>query len=62
MIVLPNPCSADFDNDGFVTGDDFDQYVAAFEFGGPDADFDFNGFVTGDDFDAFTTAFVAGCQ
>ena len=26
-------CSSDFDGDGFVTGDDFDAYVLAFEAG-----------------------------
>lgn len=55
------PCPADFDGDGFLTGDDFDVYVAAFEAGSIDADFDGDGFVTGDDFDAFVIAFEAGC-
>lgn len=54
-------CAADFDHDGFVTGDDFDAYVSAFELGDPGADFDHNGFVTGEDFDAFVLAFEAGC-
>lgn len=55
-------CAADFDCNGFVTGDDFDQYVAAFELGAASADFDGNGFVTGDDFDAFVVAFGEGCS
>ncbi len=54
-------CASDFDGDGFVTGDDFDAYVAAFEGGGLEADFDGDGFVTGDDFDAFVAAFESGC-
>ncbi len=54
-------CPSDFDHDGFVTGDDFDQYVAAFEAGGIASDFNHDGFVTGDDFDAYVTAFEAGC-
>lgn len=54
-------CVSDFDGDGFVTGDDFDAYVAIFELGGDDADVDGNGFVTGDDFDAYVLAFEAGC-
>ncbi len=54
-------CAADFDCNGFVTGDDFDQYVAAFELGTPAADFDGNGFVNGDDFDAYVVAFGEGC-
>jgi len=61
VFVRPNPCRADFDNNGFVTGDDFDEYVAAFESGSIDADVDFNGFVNGDDFDAFVSEFVSGC-
>ncbi len=54
-------CPSDFDGDGFVTGDDFDAYVLAFEAGGEPADFDGDGFVTGDDFDAFVAAFEQGC-
>lgn len=54
-------CPADFDHDGFVTGDDFDAFVAAFELGDPAADFDGDTFVTGDDFDAYVAAFEAGC-
>lgn len=54
-------CPADFDHDAFVTGDDFDGFVAAFEAGTSPADFDRDGFVTGDDFDAYVVAFEAGC-
>ncbi len=54
-------CPADFDHDGFVTGDDFDQYNVAFEAGSLTADFDGDGFVTGDDFDAYVQAFEQGC-
>jgi len=54
-------CPSDFDKDGFVTGDDFDAYVAAFELGDLSADFDHDGFVTGDDFDAYVVAFESGC-
>lgn len=32
-IIAPNVCLSDFNFDGFVTGDDFDAYVAAFESG-----------------------------
>jgi len=57
-----NPCCpADFDGDGFLTGDDFDAFVAAFELGDIVSDFDGDGFVTGEDFDAFVAAFEAGC-
>jgi len=54
-------CTADFDADGFLTGDDFDAYVLAFEAGAISSDFDGDGFVTGDDFDAYVVAFESGC-
>jgi len=54
-------CGTDFDRDGFTTGDDFDAFVAAFEFGGLGSDFDGDGFVTGDDFDAYVVSFELGC-
>ncbi len=54
-------CGADFDRDGFTTGDDFDAYVSAFELGDISSDFDGDGFVTGDDFDAYVVSFELGC-
>ena len=54
-------CPSDFDQNGFVNGDDFDSFIAAFEAGSTAADFDHNTFVNGDDFDAFVLAFEAGC-
>lgn len=54
-------CPADFNDDGFLTGEDFDAYVSAFETGGIDADYNGDGFVTGEDFDAFVAAFEIGC-
>lgn len=54
-------CPSDFDQNHFVNGDDFDQFVVAFEAGDIGADFDMNGFVNGDDFDQFIVAFVNGC-
>lgn len=59
--LLTTPCGADFNGDGFVTGDDYDQYVDAFYLGDISADFNRDGFVTGDDFDSFSDAFQAGC-
>lgn len=59
--VLTTVCGADFNGDGFVTGDDYDLYVGAFSLGELQADFNHDGFVTGDDFDGFSEAFVAGC-
>lgn len=55
------PCAADFDADGFVTGLDFDLFVAAFESGQSTADFDADGFVTGADFDLYVAAYESGC-
>jgi hypothetical protein len=56
-----NDCPADFDGDGFITGVDFDLYVAAFESGDPSADFDGDTFVTGVDFDLYVVAYETGC-
>ncbi len=60
--LLVPVCAADFNRDGFVTGDDFDAFAIAFENGVIAAVFDRNGFVTGDDFDEFSDAFVLGCD
>ncbi len=54
-------CPSDYNRDGFVTGEDFDEFIAAFEFGLPEADFNGDTFVTGEDFDGFVDAFVGGC-
>jgi len=54
-------CPADFNMDGFVTGEDFDEFVIEFEAGNASADFNNDTFVTGEDFDGFVDAFVAGC-
>lgn len=59
--IFVNLCLSDFNKDGFVSGEDFDAFVAVFELGDPTADFDGNGFVTGEDFDGFVGAFEAGC-
>lgn len=60
-ITLFDTCLTDFNGDGFVTGDDFDSYVIAFEAGDFASDFNSDGFVTGDDFDGFVAAFELGC-
>ncbi len=54
-------CTADFDQNTFVNGVDFDAFIEAFELGLPAADIDGSGWVNGVDFDTFTAAFVAGC-
>jgi len=56
-----HPCPSDFDRNGFVNGEDFDQFIFYFEAGHIAADFDQNDFVNGDDFDAFAAAFEGGC-
>jgi agmatine deiminase len=61
VTLAKSNCPSDFDNSGFVDGDDFDAFVTAFDAGTDDADFDDSGFVDGDDFDAFVFAFEAGC-
>ena len=60
-ITVTPSCPADFDLDGFLTGDDYDMFVDTFTLGGSAADFNLDGFVNGDDFDAYVVAFEAGC-
>jgi len=59
--MLGRTCEADFDGDGFITGQDFDAFVGMFEAGDLCADFDNDGFLTGIDYDAYVQAFEAGC-
>jgi hypothetical protein len=60
-ILLEKECRADFDGDGFLTFEDVDAFVSAFESGGVSADFNADGFLTFEDFDVFVGAFEAGC-
>ncbi|MBL8761625.1 MAG: hypothetical protein JNL50_10015 [Phycisphaerae bacterium] len=55
------PCLADFNNDGFVNGDDYDAFADAFEAADPAADLNNDNFVNGDDYDMFASAFESGC-
>ncbi|MFO0836085.1 MAG: GC-type dockerin domain-anchored protein [Phycisphaerales bacterium] len=60
--TLPfSDCNADFNQDGFVNGDDFDAFATLFEAGDLGADFNHDGFVNGDDYDAFASGFESGC-
>ena len=59
--VFVNRCPADFDQDGFLTGLDYDLFVGAFEAGEFSADYDGDGFITGLDFDLFVGDYEAGC-
>jgi hypothetical protein len=63
------PCSADFNQDGFLDFFDYDAYVGCFEGlldscpnADPlDADFNFDGFVDFFDYDDYVLAFETGC-
>jgi len=59
---LLSACKADFNADTFLSFDDFDAYVNAYERGEPSADFNGDGFLTAEDFSAFVEAFDAGCK
>ncbi len=54
-------CPSDINHDGWVNGDDFDEFTQWFDAGDARADYDGNGWVNGDDFDAFAIDFDAGC-
>jgi hypothetical protein len=54
-------CAADFDDDGFLTFEDFDAFINALDTGLASADFNRDGFLTFEDFDAFVSAFESGC-
>jgi|GEM_PF-1975647 len=54
--------TADFNFDGFVTFEDFDEFVTAFENGEARADFNQDGFLSFEDFDAFVFRFEAQCE
>jgi hypothetical protein len=56
------PCPSDFNADGFLTFEDFDAFVNAFEIGEFSADFNLDDFLTFEDFDDYVTAFEAGCE
>lgn len=61
ILAISPRCDADYDDDGFVSGGDFDLFVGAFEAGAAGADIDDDGFVAGPDFDAYVAAFEEGC-
>ncbi|MCC6970720.1 MAG: hypothetical protein IT434_10910 [Phycisphaerales bacterium] len=61
MLVHSNPCLSDFNNDGFINGDDYDLFAESFDNADAAADVNDDGFVNGDDYDAFAEAFDAGC-
>ena len=59
--LVTGDCTADFNGDGFLAGDDFDLYSQLFELGDVSTDFDGDGFTTGIDFDLYVAAYEAGC-
>lgn len=54
-------CFADFNGDGFVNGNDYDEFADAFDLALPEADLNNDGFVNGNDYDEFASAFDVGC-
>jgi hypothetical protein len=60
-LVTISYCAADFDDDGFLTFEDFDAFINALDTGLASADFNRDGFLTFEDFDAFVSAFESGC-
>ncbi|MBL8761522.1 MAG: VCBS repeat-containing protein [Phycisphaerae bacterium] len=58
---LTPPCPADVNEDGFVNGNDFDQFASWFDAGSALSDFNGDGFVNGNDYDEFAQAFDLGC-
>jgi len=56
-----SPCVADFNNDGYVNGNDYDDFADAFDSGSMSADLNHDGYVNGNDYDLFAEHFDAGC-
>jgi len=61
MLVRTNPCAVDFNNDGYLNGNDFDAFAEAFETGSIAADVNSDGYVNGNDYDLFADGFEQGC-
>ena len=59
-VVLPR-CDADINHDGFVTSQDFFDFIAAFFSNNSLADFNSDGTITSQDFFDFLAAFFSGC-
>ena len=59
---LGQPCTADFNQDGFLSFEDFDAFVVAFETGLASGDINSDGFLTFEDFDEFVFLFESGCD
>jgi hypothetical protein len=57
----PDPCPADYNDDGVVNSQDFVAFLNAFTTADWSADFNADGVVNSQDFVAFLNAFVAGC-
>ncbi|MBC7771860.1 MAG: hypothetical protein H7210_05155 [Pyrinomonadaceae bacterium] len=60
-VALPR-CSADINNDGIISSQDFFDFISAFFSGNPSADFNGDGAITSQDFFDFIAAFFGGCQ
>ncbi|MFO0835413.1 MAG: hypothetical protein U0638_10600 [Phycisphaerales bacterium] len=57
----PCNCPADFNHDGFVNGNDYDDFAVLFDEANQAADFNGDGFVNGNDYDEFADHFDVGC-
>ena len=58
VVVVSN--GADFNNDGYINGNDYDLFASYFESGSPEADYNGDCYVNGNDFDEFASAFEQG--
>jgi len=60
-LAVARACLSDFNGDGFLTFEDFDAFIDAFNRGVIGADFNADNQINFSDFDAFVTAFERGC-
>jgi hypothetical protein len=56
-----NPCTTDFNDDGFVTPDDLSDFITEFFLAGPRSDFNGDGFRNPDDLADYIAAFFLPC-
>lgn len=60
-VAVVGVCAADFNCDGRVDREDYEDFVAAFETGDARSDFDGDGAIDFFDYDGFVRASEAGC-
>jgi len=59
--LQPSTCTADFDENGWINGTDFDSFVSALSVGSAFADANLDGVANSADFDLFLARFEEGC-